>query len=87
MDRDCDLWIESVGNLKKESQAYGAWIRVAPFVKGRSLVLKVPGFYTAKKAQQKQGDDDRSGVLLTAMREEEQSPTVVQVQTEGATNF
>ena len=23
-DRDCDLWIESEGNLTKESQAYGA---------------------------------------------------------------
>uniref|UniRef100_A0A7N2MKT8 DUF4283 domain-containing protein n=1 Tax=Quercus lobata TaxID=97700 RepID=A0A7N2MKT8_QUELO len=39
-DRDCDLWIESEGNLTKESQAYGAWIRAAPFVKGRNPVVK-----------------------------------------------
>jgi len=55
VDRDYDLWIESEGNLTKESQAYGAWIRAAPFVKGRNSVVKVLGFYTAKNAQQKQG--------------------------------
>ena len=55
-DRNCDLWIESEGNLTKESQAYGAWIRAAPFVKGRNPVVKVPGFYTAKKGPAKTGD-------------------------------
>ena len=52
-DRDCDLWVESEGSLTKESQAYRVWIRAAPFVKGRNPVVKVPGFYVAKKAQQK----------------------------------
>ena len=57
MDRDYDLWIESEGNQSKESQAYGAWIHAAPFVKGRNSVLKVPGFYVAKKSHQKQAVD------------------------------
>lgn len=54
VDRDYDLWIESEGNLPKESQAYGAWIHAAPFVKGKSPVLKVSGFYSATKSLQKQ---------------------------------
>uniref|UniRef100_A0A7N2L677 DUF4283 domain-containing protein n=1 Tax=Quercus lobata TaxID=97700 RepID=A0A7N2L677_QUELO len=43
VDRAYDLWIESEGNLMKESQAYGAWIRAAPFVKGRNFVVKLNG--------------------------------------------
>ena len=58
-DRDCDLWVESEGSLTKESQAYGAWIRAPPFAKGRNSVVKVPGFYVAKKAQQKQSAEER----------------------------
>ena len=49
VDKDCDLWIESEGNLTKESQAYRAWIHATPFVKGRNIVVKVPGFYAKKK--------------------------------------
>ena len=55
VDRDCDLWIKSEGNLSKESQAYGAWIRVAPFVKGRNSVLKSPRFLRCKKISTKTG--------------------------------
>lgn len=46
-------WKVKVRSLTKESQAYRVWIRAAPFVKGRNPVVKVPGFYVAKKAQQK----------------------------------
>ena len=53
VDSNYDLWIENEGKLTKENQAYGAWIRATLFVKGRSSVLKVPGFYAAKKAQKK----------------------------------
>ena len=49
-DRDYDLWVESEGSLTKESQAYGAWIHAPPFAKGRNPVVRVPGFYEAKKA-------------------------------------
>lgn len=37
--------------LKKEEQAYGCWICAPPFVKGRSLVIKVLGFYEARKKE------------------------------------
>ena len=51
MDKDCELWIDSEGQLKKEDQAYGSWIRAPPFVKGGSPVIKVPGFYEARKKE------------------------------------
>ena len=51
MDKNCELWIDSEGQLKKEEQAYGSWIRALPFVKGRSLAIKVPSFYEARKKE------------------------------------
>ena len=72
-DRDCDLSVESEGNLTKESQTYGVWIRAAPFVKDRNSVVKVPSFYAAKKAQQKQGAEER-GTNLPVELNGDQSP-------------
>uniref|UniRef100_A0A7N2L834 Zinc knuckle CX2CX4HX4C domain-containing protein n=1 Tax=Quercus lobata TaxID=97700 RepID=A0A7N2L834_QUELO len=47
VDRDCELWLDSEGQLKKEEQAYGSWIRAPPFVKGSSPVIKVPGSHNS----------------------------------------
>ena len=82
VDRDCDLWIESEGKLTKENQAYGAWIRATFFGKGRSSVLKVSGFYAAKKAQKKQVVSDDSVVVMLVVQAEDQPPVAVLVQTE-----
>ena len=49
MDRDCELWLDSEGQLKKEEQAYGSWICAPLIVKGSSLVIKVSGYYEARK--------------------------------------
>lgn len=85
-DRDCDLWIESEGNLTKESQVYGAWIRAAPFVNGRNPVVKVLGFYAAKKAQQKQGAEER-GMNSPVEQNSDQLPTMAHAQTEATARF
>ena len=85
-DRDCDLWVESEGNLTKESQAYGAWIRAAPFAKGRNFVVKVLGFYAAKKAQQKQGAKE-CGMNSPVKLNGDQTPTMAHAQTEAIASF
>ena len=85
-DRDCELWIESEGNLSKESQAYGAWIRAAPFVKSRNSVIKVPGFYAAKKAQQKQKAMER-GTNAPVELNGDQPWTMEHAQTEAGASF
>uniref|UniRef100_A0A7N2LGK0 Zinc knuckle CX2CX4HX4C domain-containing protein n=1 Tax=Quercus lobata TaxID=97700 RepID=A0A7N2LGK0_QUELO len=87
VDRDWDLWIESEGKLTKENQAYGAWIRATSFGKGRSSVLKVPGFYAAKKAQKKQDVSGESGVELMVVQANDQPPVAELVQTEEGGTF
>ena len=77
VDSDCDLWIKSEGKLTKENQAYGAWIRATPFVKGRSSVLKVLGFYTAKKAQKKKVVEAKNVVVPPVLQVDDLLPTVV----------
>ena len=49
VDRDYDKWIESEGSLLQEDQEYGPWIRVAPYVMPRKLVIKVSGYYESRK--------------------------------------
>ncbi|XP_075640492.1 uncharacterized protein At4g02000-like [Castanea sativa] len=43
-DRDCDLWIQSKGTLKLESQQFGSWIRASQMGTKKSMV-RVSGFY------------------------------------------
>ena len=78
IDSDCDLWIESKGKLTKENQAYGAWIRATPYVKGKSSVLKVLGFYAAKKAQKQKVAEAENVVVLPVLLVDDFLPTVVQ---------
>ena len=87
VDSDCDLWIESKDKLTKENQAYGAWIRATPFVKGRSSVLKVPGFYATKKAQKKKVVEAENVVVPPMLQVDNLLPTMVQGQTEVAAHF
>uniref|UniRef100_A0A7N2L2Q0 DUF4283 domain-containing protein n=1 Tax=Quercus lobata TaxID=97700 RepID=A0A7N2L2Q0_QUELO len=49
-DRDCELWAESEGSLTPESQEFGPWLKAAPFMPSRCYMVKVPGFFTGKKA-------------------------------------
>lgn len=85
-DRDYDLRVESEGNLIKESQAYGVWIRATPFVKGRNSVVKVLGFYAAKKAQQKEGVKERGTNSLVELNDD-QTPTMAHAQIEAIVSF
>ena len=87
VDRDCDLWIESEGKLTKQNQAYGAWICATSFGKGRSSVLKVLGFYAAKKAQKKQVVIDESVVMPMVVQADDQPPMAVLVQIEEGGTF
>ena len=50
-DRDCELWAESEGSLTPESQEFGPWLKAAPFMPSRRYMVKVPGFFTGKKAR------------------------------------
>ena len=51
VDRDCDRWIESEGSLSLEDREYGPWIRASPYVMSRKSVIKVPGYFKARKKQ------------------------------------
>ena len=51
VDRDCDRWIESEGSLSLEDREYGPWIRASPYVMPRKSVIKVPGYFKARKKQ------------------------------------
>ena len=48
-DKDCDHWIESDGSLKVEDREYGPWIRAVPSSSNKKSVVRVPGFYEARK--------------------------------------
>lgn len=87
MDRDCELWLHSEGQLKKEEQAYGPWIRAQPFVKGCSSVIKVPGFYEARKKERQQGNNKGPSPNPEVVLESQNSPVVVQLATEEGEFF
>ena len=82
MDKDCELWIDSEGQLKKEEQAYGSWIRAPPFVKGRSSVIKVPGFYEARKKERQQMSREEPTPIPVVVLGSQQPLVVVQSQFE-----
>ena len=48
-DKDCKRWIESDGSLKVEDREYGPWIRAIPSNRNRRSVVRIPGFYEARK--------------------------------------
>ena len=48
-DKDCERWIESDGNLKVEDREYGPWIQAIPSNQNRKSVVRVLGFYEARK--------------------------------------
>ena len=55
-DRDCDLWIESEGNLTKENQAYRAWIWCSSVCEGKESCGEGTRFLCRKKSLEKTGD-------------------------------
>lgn len=48
-DKDCEMWIESEGTLQPDQRQFGPSIRALDFVPLKKNVIKVPGFYTARK--------------------------------------
>ena len=51
-DKDCDRWIESDGSLKDEDKEYGPWIRTTVAALNKKSVVRVPGFFEARKKKQ-----------------------------------
>ena len=51
-DKDCDQWIESDGSLKDEDKEYGPWIRTTVAALNKKSVVRVPGFFEARKKKQ-----------------------------------
>ena len=82
MDEDCELWIDSEGQLKKEEQAYGSWICAPSFVKGRSPVIKVPGFYEARKKEKQRMSREEPIPSPVVVLGSQQAPVVVQTWNE-----
>ena len=82
MDEDCELWIDSEGQLKKEEQAYGSWICAPPFVKGRSPVIKVPGFYEERKKEKQWMSREEPIPSPVVVMGSQQAPVVVQTRNE-----
>ena len=56
-------------------------------MKGKSSVLKVPGFYASKKAQKIKVAEAENVVVPPVLLVDDFLPTVVQEQTEVATHF
>lgn len=82
VDKDCELWIDSEGQLKKEEQAYGSWIRAPLFVKGRSPVIKVPGFYEARKMEKQRMSTEEPIASTVVVLGSQQVLVVVQTRNE-----
>ena len=47
-ERECELWLRSKGNLKKEEQQYGDWLRAETVRSSRKTVVTVAGRATGK---------------------------------------
>ncbi|KAK9983952.1 hypothetical protein SO802_033477 [Lithocarpus litseifolius] len=89
-DRDCDRWIESDGSLKVEDREYGPWIRAAPSSLNKKSVLRVPGFYEARRKMQRSqaqtsNHGDRAGVECVEEERSGSSATAVETQVEVET--
>ena len=67
-DKDCDWWIESDGSLKDEDKEYGPWIRTTAATLNKKFVVRVLGFYEARKKKQQpvgqRGGADTSRVAV-----------------------
>ena len=87
MDRDCELWLDSEGQLKKEEQAYGSWILAPPFVKGSNPVIKVPGFYEARKQEKQRASSKTPSPISVVVLGSHNSPVVAQPVIEEVEDF
>ena len=47
-ERECELWLQSKGNLKKEEQQYGDWLRANTVRSFRKTVVTVAGRASGK---------------------------------------
>ena len=52
-DRDCDIWLESVGNLVETQKTFGPSLSAPPFFPLKRSVVLVPSFYTQKRKPSK----------------------------------
>ena len=87
MYKDCELWLNNEGQLKKEEQAYGSWIHASPFIKGSSPVIKVPGYYKARKKERKQANSKDQSPISVAVLGSHNYPVVVQPEVEEGADF
>lgn len=62
-DRDCELWVKSIGTLTTENQACGPCIRESHSPNPRNSVIIVQGFYEARKKKMK--SDKPQGVPMS----------------------
>uniref|UniRef100_A0A7N2LTL6 Zinc knuckle CX2CX4HX4C domain-containing protein n=1 Tax=Quercus lobata TaxID=97700 RepID=A0A7N2LTL6_QUELO len=76
-DKDCDRWIESDGSLKDEDKEYESWIRTTAAVLTKKSMVRVPGFYEArKKKPQPVGKGGGAVTSRTAVEHAEPSVSV-----------
>ena len=87
VDRDCELWLDSEGQLKKEEQANGSWICASPFVQGSSLVIEVLSFYEARKKERQQMSRRGAILILVVVLGSQQPLVVVQPLSEEGEDF
>ena len=82
-DKDCDRWIEGDGSLKDEDKEYGPWIRTTAAALNRKSVVRVPGFFEArKKKKQSVNQWSRAGNSRVALGRSEPPGTVETQQAE-----
>ena len=87
MDKDCELWLNNEGQLKKEEQAYGSWIHASSFIKGSSSVIKVPGYYEVRKKERKQANSKDQSPIPVVVLGSHNSPMMVQPEVEEGADF
>ena len=51
-DKDCDRWTESDGSHKDEDKEYGPWIQTTAAALNKKSVVRVLGFFEARKKKQ-----------------------------------
>jgi len=86
-DRDCELWVESIGMLTIENQPCGPCIWEPHSPNPRNLVIIVQGFYEARKKKMK--SDKPQGVPMSTPVTEnvERSTPLAPVQYMDTTDF
>ena len=65
-DKDCEVWVQSEGNLDLSKKKYDSRIRAEPVYLSNKNVVHVPGYFEGRKKEQAQSspmNSSRSSVL------------------------